>query len=214
MCQLTIEGYGDRQGVSQARLGCTGGNISAAADPMLMQHVKGAPGVQWNKDCKPEQYWCLLHVCGGSHAQFVDVTVTGLVLNTTMTTLCLYNSSSIALKGALFSGNQASLINVWHTAALTMVNSTVQQIHLDRGRSVLGIAASGDSSVSVQGCKFINNTHTGGVLSAWGSARMSVIATTVSNNRNPCQTCDGGSTVYAAEKASGEVFAWVPCHMG
>lgn len=132
---------------------------------MLMQHVKSAPGVQWGTDCKPEKHWCLLHVCGSSNAHFMNATITGLVLDAKMPMLCLSDSSNVALTGALFSGNQAAFITIWDSAALKMVNSTSQHNRLgntiNQGMHlVAGVAAAGSASVSVEGCRFINNTQT------------------------------------------------------
>jgi hypothetical protein len=81
VCSLSLVGFGDRLGIKNAKLSCTGGTITIAAHKVLEDFwgpKKALPGVVWGNSTCIGNKECLLTVCSQSNAVFDSATVTAL----------------------------------------------------------------------------------------------------------------------------------------
>lgn len=208
-CQLSIQGNGDGLGISQARLSCQGGTITAAAAPLLLPHVQGATGVQWG-NASVCGSTCLLSVCGSSqHVHFEPVVVTKLHALWANAVLCFNGRVTAVVSRAKFLNNQAGFIGV-ADAEVTLLNSTSRQNLGTTNSHIAGVGAIRQSKVAISGCTFINNTHnsTGGsVVRAADNTTLSITDSTFLHNSALCLAggrCNGGA-IAVAGAAKGKV---------
>jgi hypothetical protein len=114
VCNLSLEGYGNRRGLKSAQLSCTGGNITAAADPLLLQSLgtrSNPSGVVWSRKpgaCEDgdENLKCLFSICGGD-AMFVNPRVTNVTASpaTGGTAICILGGSVTLHNGTFVHGS-------------------------------------------------------------------------------------------------------------
>lgn len=171
VCRLHLEGFGNRPGLKKAQLSCTGGSITAAASPELVKLLGAGPkGVVWSQaaDCQDaikEQTTgnCMLAVCRGSVATFLNPVVTGMKssLSEGGTSLCITGGSKVAL-----------------------VNGTFVQALDMRPVRVHGTG----TTVSIKQCMFRENsvtpsTRNGGALSVRDSAEVAIDSSSFIRNK-------------------------------
>lgn len=102
VCRLHLEGFGDRPGLRKAQLACTGGLITAAAHPQLLELLGSAvQGVRWSTDttCQELISGCLLAICDGTAVTLVNPTVTSIVAASKEggNSVCITDGSRVSL---------------------------------------------------------------------------------------------------------------------
>lgn len=203
-CQLTIQGGLEPSGISRADLACTGGTITAAADPLLLPHVRDAVGVKWSGNgCGLKPGGCLLAICGSSRAHLINSVVVGVQALGFESLLCIVGNSSLLLSNATLQGNTVSVVGV-ADSSLELINSTVADNACVHEAFTAGIHAAGTAMVSIQGSRFVNNSHinNGGAITARQNATVNIYTTAFHRNRVTCGTCGGGA-VCAHDNARG-----------
>lgn len=122
LCKLELEGYGAAQGIRHASLACTGGSITASVHPRLLAAFsRSFSGVVWSGrgSCGALQRMCALTVCGDTNATFVNASVIGVNVSSTVSNLlCVADSSYVLFQHGSFVSNTAPVISA--------VNSTVR----------------------------------------------------------------------------------------
>jgi len=203
-CQLTIQGGLEPSGISRANLACTGGAITAAAEPLLLPHVRNAVGVKWSSNgCGLDPGGCLLAICGSSQAHFVNAVIVGVHGLDLESLLCIVGNSSLLLSNATLQGNTGTVVRVAN-ASIELINSTVADNMCVREAHTAGIHAAGTAMVSIQGSRFVNNSHisNGGAITAMQNATVNISTTAFHRNRVTCGNCGGGA-VCAHDNARG-----------
>lgn len=201
-CSLTLIGQGKTSEFSEASILCSGGTITAAAQPWLRRLIKNAAGVVWGAHgCgDPDAArTCLLTLCGNSRAHFKDVRV----VNTPWSnrTLCFVGNSTAVFKAARFANNHGRLVAM-NTSRVTFANSTFS------GNTGFALSAAGTSTMFVQGCTFEHNQLAlglgGGTVRVINNATASISFTTFRNN-TACDECAGGA-LAVGEQAAGKML--------
>lgn len=206
-CRLSITG--SRLGIADAQLACTGGTVRFAANPLLQRYIKGAPGVLLDPDgCTAGG--CLLTVCGGSNVRFTSPTIGNLRLAPSFNSsvVCISGNSSATITNASLVNNEACLIQVTDSSSLNLINSTVSDNLCAQEAQQAGVRAVDSAYVSIQGCRFINNTHSssfGGAVRASFNATIAIASTQFHKNRVSCPSCWGGA-VSAHSHCTGAVW--------
>jgi predicted outer membrane repeat protein len=186
VCSLTLVGFGNRTGIKEATLSCTGGTIQVAAHRVLQDFWgtdKALPGVVWagEENCVTNKE-CLLTICGRSNAVFPAATVT-----------LLKSGSNLTSKAA------------WQLAVCVTTGSTItfrkSSFTMIKGATPL-VIHSNSTSVLVEECTIHGNNFTPSLFSYSSAIRvdnahLTILSSTVAMN-NASSTNQGTVTGAAA----------------
>jgi hypothetical protein len=193
VCRLRLEGHGNRPGLKSAQLSCTGGYITAAANPQLLQALgadKNPKGVRWAQRlnaCKKddEELGCFFSICDGA-ATFLNPVVTNM-------------RSSDGANAVCISGGTATLVN-----GTFLQNSEVRPIRI----------AGKNTTANISNCRFIANSlkrgeRPGGAIFVSEGARATIHSSTFVNN-----SADAGGAIVVYGRSSVELAQGCPAGPG
>lgn len=185
VCKLHLEGFGDRPGLKQAQLLCTGGTITAAAGPGLLKALgSGTKGVVLSQsgDCDEgvKVYGCMLAVCRGSVATFASPVVTGIKGVTVQggSALCITGGSSVALvNGTFANGSDMRPVRILEEGTTVLIKQCRFQSNtvVPSKRYGGAVMVMGTARVNILSSSFIDNSaDSGGAIMVQGSAQVNV----------------------------------------
>jgi hypothetical protein len=187
-CSLKLEGYGNLQGLKSAHFSCTGGSITAAAQPILLGRFSPRfSGVTWSKSggCGRAERVCLLTICNSRNATFPGAVIINVNVSSVIgALLCVVDSSTLVFDNARFHGNTGSILVGDHTNVHLHIknsrftnNTTVQDVE---GAAFLLNNGTG----LVQSSTFAGNRALtrGGAIGLRNSARLTVVSSVFQDN--------------------------------
>ena len=181
LCKLRLEGFGTKPGIKSAHLSCTGGSITAAAQPDLLKALGQTKGVVWDNECADVQaHGCMLVLCGGT-ATFNRPTITDMngAGTGSETAVCVIGNSKLTLVDGNFArGSQMRpLVFNGDEVVVRFVNSSFT------GNSILAGNLDGaalklvwGAKASIHSCNFIGNkADNGGAISAMDTTQVDIM---------------------------------------
>jgi len=189
-CQLSLEGKGSKTGFKSAQLSCTGGTITAAANPVLGPFTHTFSGVQWSQKgaCGKKQKACVLTVCRNSSVVFLSARVAKVNTSTSGTVgglMCFGDDSSLTFVDARFDGNDARPLTGYgdgvtlHIRSSKFINNRASWKEADGGALLLQ-----GGSALVESSTFSGNTASrrGGGIVLQGNSSARFVSTVLQNN--------------------------------
>lgn len=183
MCKLHLEGYGNRTGIKSAQLSCTGGNITAAADAVLLKALgsQTPQGVTWSSQktkCDNGRGICLFSICDGA-ATFVkpmitDVKITGPKGGVSM---CIYGGNVTLVDGTFLNSTGMCPVSISGNATAVRIarcNFSANSIDMYKGHGGALYVTDGAHAI-ISSSTFVGNAaYAGGAIAARFGARVNI----------------------------------------
>lgn len=199
LCQLRVNGD---NGTITAKVSCSGGQVTAAADSLLVKAgvANTSRGVVWRRDdCGGLQ--CALTLCGNFKASFLNVSVTNVQSSTIRATICVAGNASVTFTGGTWSNNTAPSLAMYNFSTVAIDSGAVFYDNIASDGAGAAIRANDNAQITISDATFESNSNGGSIYGGGAIRSMGRSAFNISNSRF-ASNYGSGAAIFGRDQSS------------